>query len=240
MPVGVALSELRRQLRAEVGQTLNVAQGVNVQGQYDMALARTQTELWTTYEWPHLRYFVDVDVSAGQKLYEYPHDMPFDNINRVYVLSSQSEWLPVQYGITMSDYTEVGGEAARGFPITRWQNRVKVANGIVIPAGQIELMPIPSQSTKIRLDGQASCNQLVADTDIAVLDSTLIVLFAAAEILAAQKAENAGLKLQKAQQYLRRLLANQGADKRKITVLGGGSMNDMGITPEQRFRIPVA
>lgn len=240
MPVGVALSELRRQLRAEVGQTLNPAQGVNAQAQYDMALSRQQLELWTAYEWPHLHYWSDVELAAGQQLYDYPPDMPFDNINRVWVLSGSTNWLPIQYGISMVEYQQIGGEATRGFPTTRWQNRVKIINGSVIPAGQIEVLPIPDRATKMRLEGQATCNSLVGDTDIAVLDSTLIVLFAAAEILAAQKAENASLKLQKAQQYLRRLLANQGADKRKITVLGGGSMWNMGVTPEERFRIPVS
>jgi hypothetical protein len=73
----------------------------------------------------------------------------------------------------------------------------------------------------VRFEGQALCNNFVADADRAVLDDTLITLFAAAEILAAQKAENAALKLQKANQFLRRLLANQGAMKRRIIALGG-------------------
>ena len=47
------------------------------------------------------------------------------------------------------------------------------------------------------------------------------MLFAAAEILATQKAEAAQLKLQKAQNFLRKILSNQGADKRRNYNMGG-------------------
>jgi hypothetical protein len=87
MAFGTTLLDLRRLLRAEVGQSLNVAQGVNAQDQYDIALNRTQKELWESYEWPHLRYYADLPVSAGQQLYDYPPEMPFDYIIKVYFLS---------------------------------------------------------------------------------------------------------------------------------------------------------
>jgi hypothetical protein len=236
MAVGVALSELRRQLRAEVGQTLNTAQGVNAQGQYDLALARQQQELWEAYDWPHLEYSIDVPVQAGQQVYDYPADMPFDSINSIWSVTN-GKYDRLNYGIRTSD---LNSYTNRGWPAQQWANSVKMSGGKVVPAGQFRLVPVPSQNGMLRFVGQAPCNPLVADDDICVLDSTLITLFAAAEILAFQKAENASLKLQKAQQYLRRLLANQGGDKREITVLNGANiaaaMQPIGST--RRFRTP--
>lgn len=241
MPVGATLAVLRRQFRAEVGQTLNMAQGANAQGIYDLVLARTQQELWESNEWPHLKYNSDVALSSGQRYYPYPADMDYVAINRVWV-KQDTNWCPVAWGIEQPHYNAHGGEDARSWPIARWANKATFAGGKTNPTGQIEVLPVPSQNGMMRLEGQAPPNPLIADTDICVLDSTLIALFAAAEVLASQKNEGAAVKLQKAQQYLRRLLSNQASDKDRIRVLGGAAIADTFANQpgdgRQRFRIP--
>lgn len=241
MPVGATLAVLRRQFRAEVGQTLNMAQGANAQGIYDLVLARTQQELWESNEWPHLKYNSDVALSAGQRFYPYPADMDYVAINRVWV-KEDTRWNPVAWGIDMRSYDQYGGEDARAWPIARWANKATFTGGKTNPTGSIEVLPVPSQDGVMRLEGQAPPNPLIADTDIAVLDSTLIALFAAAEVLASQKNEGAPVKLQKAQQYLRRLLSNQSSDKDRVRVLGGAAIADTFANQpgdgRQRFRIP--
>jgi len=240
MAVGVALSELRRQLRAEVGQSLNPAQGVNAQGQYDMMLVRSQKELWDAYDWPHLNLRVDLTLSAGQDIYPYPTEMPFESINDAYCWDgvNGSSASRVRYPIPRDTFSNIG----RAWPVQFWQNQASYTGGKTVPAGSIRLWPIPQQAGKLVILGSAPCNALVADADVAVLDDTLIVLFAAAEILAQQKNEGASIKLQKANQYLRRLLANQSADKRDITVLGGAqiaqSMMPIYGDSGRNFRIP--
>lgn len=224
MAYNTTLLDLRRMLRAEVGQSLLPAQGANAQGQYDMALDRTQKELWEQYEWPHLLYTMDMPLAAAQRLYPYPTGMPYDAILRAYVLNG-TDWQPLEFLIPLSCYSQYGGEAGQSWPPQRWQNVPTVTGGVTNPIGKVEIWPIPSGAGTLRFQGQAPVNSLVADTDRAVLDDNLITLFAAAEILAGQKAENAALKLQKANQFLRRVLANQGAMKRRIPILGGvGSM----------------
>src|SRR5262245_44273718 len=218
---GTTLLNLRQKLRAEVGQTLNTAQGANAQGQYDMALDRTQKELWEQYEWPHLKYYSTLAAQAGQQLYDYPPEMPFDYIIKIYYLSGTTNWEVMDFGIDLSDYSEYGGEAGQSWPPQKWGNRPIVSGGVTNPIGKLELWPIPNQNGDLRIQGQAPVNPLVADTDKAVLDDTLITLFAAAEILASQKAENAAMKLQKANQFLRRHFANLGGGKRKTAILGG-------------------
>ena len=214
MPVGVALVDLRRDLRAETGQSLNPAQGVQSQATQDNQLDRQQRELWANYDWPHLRYWVDVPAVPGQNVYDYPH--------RNAVRPDQSDLVAADRGRRHgSRWLTASGPSTRcpstpqqGTPL-RWGNMASVANGKTDPVGQFEVLPIPNVDGTLRFDGQAPVNPLVADDDICIIDSKAIVLFAAAEILATKKVEAAQLKLLKAQTYLRRLLANQGADKRR-------------------------
>lgn len=225
MAFGTSLLNLRNKLRAEVSQSLNTAQGVNAQGQYDMILDRTQKELWESYEWPHLTYYSNLALQNGQQLYAYPIDMPFDYIVKAYVLSDTTNWYPLSFGIDLGDYAQYGGEAGKSWPPQKWANKPTVTGGVTDPIGSIEIWPVPNQNGSLRFKGQAPCNPLVLDTDKAVLDDALITLFASAEILAAQKAEHAPLKLQKANQFLRRHFANLGGGKRRTIALGGvGSM----------------
>jgi len=90
------------------------------------------------------------------------------------------------------------------------------------PTGMMfTLLPVPNGTMTIRLDGQAPCTSLTDSTSVCVIDSKAIVLFAAAEMLATMKSESAALKLTKAQNYLRKLLINNGADKRADYNMGG-------------------
>jgi len=145
------------------------------------------------------------------------------------VLASANNWTPIEFGIDLYHYAQYA-EGTKGWPTQRWANVPTVTAGVTDPIGKLELWPIPNQNGSIRFLGQAPVNPLVADGDKAVLDDTLITLFAAAEILASQKAENSALKLQKANQFLRRHFANLGGGKRRTIALGGyGSMPGQGV-----------
>jgi hypothetical protein len=218
----VALIDLRRDLRAETGQSLNPAQGVQSQLTQDNQLDRQQKELWDAYQWPHLRYWLDKPVAAGQATLDYPDEMPFDQINRIFISDGASNWQAIDYGLHAYDIVP---NAQSGTPM-RWGNQVSITDGKTDPLGKILLVPTPSQAITLRFEGQAPCNSLIADDDRCVIDSKAIVLFAAAEILATQKVEAAAMKLTKAQNYLRRLLQNQGADKRASYNMGGNHRID--------------
>jgi hypothetical protein len=236
MPVGVTLANLRVDLRAETGQSLNMAQNVQSQQSQDNQLDRQQRELWSAYDWPHLKYFVDIPVVAGQDVYDYPPNMPFDQINYVYfAMEDTTVWRPpLAYGLHGNFIRP--NTPLIGTPM-RWGNMVSVSDtGVTDPVGQIKIIPQPAMNGTLRFEGTAPCNPLVADDDTCILDSKAIVLFAATEILATQKVEAAQLKLLKAQNYLRRLLANQGADKRRNYNMGG-KYNDgyLSSRPYQRW-----
>jgi len=235
MPIGVTMLELRRMLRAETGQSVNPAQGVQAQAAQDAQLDRQQRELWDAYDWPHLRFWFDKSVEKGQAAFAYPAEMGFDQINRVYwAAEGETRWNGLQYGIRAYNL-EVPQpepwEPARGTP-KRWANFVDVnLSGVTDPAGSLMLLPVPDTNGMLRFEGQAPLNPLVNDADKCVIDSTAIVLFAAAEILATQKAEVAQMKLQKAQNYLRKLLSNNGAEKRGNYNLGGSMRSGGGSRP---------
>jgi hypothetical protein len=224
MPIGVTLNQLRTDLRSETGQSLNyLLHGTQSQQSQDMILDRQQRELWDAYQWPHLRIWQDMTLSSGQADYNYPAVLPLDQISRINLAQSgTSRWSTLSYGISPTDIPPGGAPA--GTP-RQWANKVAFTSGtsVVNPTGMMfTLLPVPNmEGMIIRIDGQAPCTSLVSDTSTCVIDSKAIVLFAAAEILATQKSESAALKLTKAQNYLRRLLINNGSDKRANYNMGG-------------------
>lgn len=231
MPIGVSLADLRLELYAETNQSLNPAHGLNIKDTYDHQLRRTQLEQWRMFQWPHLRLYKDVAIGQGQRYYNYPAGLPFDAIDKIW-RKENDNWYPVDYGITPDTYSVAGGENTQQWPPRRWRNVASYNSTTqrTDPMSQFEIWPIPSQAGMMRVEGQAPVNPLVDDSDTCVIDSTLIVLFAAAEILANQESEGAGIKLQKAQQYQRKLMTNLGATKRKMRSLSfeGGTMGPPG------------
>ena len=222
MPLGVALSELRYELRAEIYASLLPAHGLSSVDMQNVILARTQRGLWNEYEWPHLQYRIDFDVPANTQYLTYDPTMPFENVLglwRNYDPNSYQPWLPLKYG-----FEDWINETLHSFPPVRWRSVVTVdaTSGLTQFAGQAQLWPIPTMDTHMRWKGQAPLNPLLVDTDSCMIDSTAIVLTAAAELLGAQKAETAALKGNAAQAYIRRLLGRQGANKRDISAMGQG------------------
>jgi hypothetical protein len=234
MPLGVALSDLRYDLRAEIYSSLLPAHGLSAVDMQNAILERTQRELWNQYEWPHLVYRVDFSVPANTQNINYDATMPFENVLSLwynYNPSAQQPWKMLRYG-----FEDWINETLSSYPPVRWRNAVTVdSSGLTVYNGQAQLWPVPNQAVSMRWKGQAPLNQLKLDTDKCMIDSTAIVLTAAAELLGAQKSEVAALKGNKAQAYIRRLIGRSGANKRDIYALGQGATNQptyaQGSTP---------
>jgi hypothetical protein len=236
MPLGVQLSELRYELRAEMYSSLLPAHGLSAVDMQNAILARTQRELWNQYEWPHLQYRIDLPgVAANTQFLDYDPTMPFENVLSLwynYDPSASQPWKRLRYG-----FEDWINETLASYPPVRWRNVVTVdpATGLTQYGGQAQLWPIPNQGTHLRWIGQAPLNPLKVDTDPCMIDSTAIVLTAAAELLGAQKSETAALKGNKAQAYIRRLIGRMGANKRDVFALGQGVLNQptyqQGATP---------
>ena len=232
MEVGVQLSELRRRLMAETFQSLNPSQTTSSTPFYNYQLDRVQREQWNDIEWPHLTIYKDVPMIVGQRYYNYPPQLPFDSIFRIWWPQGVN-WVPLDYGINPQTYATMGGENVQAWPPRRWRNCAsydEIAQSTT-PAAQFEVWPTPGPSTpfSLRIEGNAPLNALIEDTDVCVIDAALIVMFAASEILAVQKSEGASLKLQKANQYRRMLIARLGAQQRNMKSLSkdGGHMGSI-------------
>jgi hypothetical protein len=231
MRFGVPLSELRYELLAETFQSLSPAQTTSSTPFYNYQLDRVQREQWNLIEWPHLTIYKDVPMVQGQRYYSYPVELPFDSIFRIWWPQGVN-WVPLDYGINPQTYATMGGENVQAWPPRRWRNCASYdeVNNVTTPAAQFEVWPVPSgQPFSLRIEGIAPLNPLVEDTDVCVIDATLIVLMAAAEILSVQKSEGAAIKLQKANAYRRMLIARLGAQQRNIKSLSkdGGNLGPL-------------
>lgn len=232
MEVGVQLSELRRRLMAETFQSLNPNQTTSSTPFYNYQLDRVQREQWNDIEWPHLTIYFDMPMVQGQRYYAYPPQLPFDSIFRIWWPQGVN-WVPLDYGINPQTYAAMGGENVQAWPPRRWKNcaTYDAVSGKTNPAAQFEIWPTPGPGTpySLRIEGNAPLNPLIEDTDVCVIDGPLIVMFAAAEILAVQKSEGASIKLQKANQYRRMLIARLGAQQRNMKSLSrdGGNMGPL-------------
>lgn len=218
MPRGVTLAQMRVDLRAEIGHSLNAAHGTNSEATQNYLLRRTQEALFETFDWPMRKIYRDVNFNAGTQYIDYPTDVIFERINTVWVSTtstSNEHWQPMGYGITpemLNIHSSASG--ARSWPVSNWQHNPD--------QDKIEIWPLPTKAGTIKIEATLGLAPLVDNTDVCTLDSNMIVLFTAASVLARQKSEDAALKLSEAQDYKRRLIAQISSDKSGGFVLGGG------------------
>lgn len=216
MARGTTLGEILDDLRAEVGHSLNPALGVNTRDVLINVLRRQQKRLWEDYDWPFLRVDRDIQVQAGQRYYNLPSDLVFERLSKLQ-FKYGDRWMPMTYGIGREQLNQFDSDRdIRSWPVERWD---------VAENNQVEIWPIPtnngdltSTDGTIRFTGIRRLNSFVADSDTADLDDQLITLYAAAEILARQKASDAQNKLAQAQQHYARLKARTA--KGDVFVMG--------------------
>lgn len=219
MARNVSLGVLIDDLRAEAGHSLQANLGTAMREVLIKVLQRQQRRLWEDYDWTFLRVERDVPVQAGQRFYNFPSDLTLERIEKV-EFKYGDRWIPLHYGIGREHYDQYDSDRdVRGFPVECW----KEADN-----DQVELWPIPSQNGStvtatdvVRFTGIRKLRPLVAESDLADLDDTLLVLFSAAEILAREKSADASLKLQMAEKHYTRLKGRNA--KRDVFSLSGGS-----------------
>lgn len=223
----MTLAEMLDGLRVEARISQNVAHGANLNDPHRYLLNRVQSDLYLNYDWPGLKATWPVNLDAGQRYVAYPENIEFEGIERLVSDRGGNQWKPMEYGIGPEQYNITNSDNdERNFPVCRWQDYTP-------PTGEnnnnmFEVWPLPSQDTQLLVQGKRACKLLVNSTDKSTLDGYVVVLHAAAELLAANKAEDAALKLQKAQERMRVLKMRQtGPDNRKLSMSGGGSRDHL-------------
>ena len=201
-------------LRAEARLSMQPSHNRQVRESHINMLQRIQERLWDDFTWPHLRVQRLKPISAGQRYYSPPNDIQVDNIEKLEVYVGS--WLPLCAGIYGEHYSLYNSDLDhRSWPVMRWQ---------IHEDEDIELWPIADTNTDtetmegmLKFTGIRNLRPFYDDADRADLDDQLLVMFAAAELLAAQGAKDAQLKLDQANQIYRRQRA--------------------GLTPRKSFRM---
>ena len=217
MSRGTTLVKLLDDLRAECRISLNPAHNRQQRDVQVKMLQRKQEWLWNDFAWPHLRVERFIDLQAGQRYYDMPDDLDLERISKIEA-RQDSVYLPLEWGIGAHQYALYDSElGVRASP----QERVQITED-----SQLEIWPIPdadfdpvSLERRIKVTGIRKLAPLVDDGDRADLDDQLIVLHCAAEYLAQTGAQDAQIKLDRAQAlYLR--LRSQLMPKRVFRMFG--------------------
>ena len=220
------LRDLITMLRAECGHSTNVAHGVNDRETLAYILNRVQDELVEQYNWPMLNVDRDVTIQIGQRYYIYPDDLPFENIERVWLVWT-TLYNEMVYGISPEDFRLWNSDLGFvSWPVRKWRHNPDMQ--------QFEVWPVPDQApvqtlldgstapARFRLRGASQVKPMLADADLCTLPHRPILLFAAGDVLAREKAPDAQLKLEKGKEWLRRMKVRQSSHKREPFVVGGG------------------
>lgn len=215
MARGTTLIKLLDDYRAEARLSLNPAHNAQVRDTQVKLLQRVQERMWEEYAWPHLRVSRDIALAAGQRYYDTPADMRIERIEKLEVFRDGA-WFELHANIDACHLAAYNSDLnERSYPPERWQ---------ISEEEQAEIWPISDQDGDattlegiLRFTGTRDLRPLVADTDRADLDDRVIVLYAAAETLAAQGAKDAKLKLDQANSIM--------------------SAKRAGLTPRRRFQM---
>ena len=207
------LANIVRAIRAEAGHSLSTTQGANTVDTLKYIAQRTQLNLWTAYQWPTLRIRSDVPTAGGQYLYEFASGFSFEQVREAWTSQSNSyDWTPVAFGIEENMIAPGGTNSQSGDNVQYWD---------VEGDNQFRIWPTPvSSNYTVRFKGLRQLDVFLADADMSTLDATAITLMSAAELLARAKAEDAPMKLDKAQKYILTLLGNSISAKRRVSTLG--------------------
>lgn len=203
MARGTTLVKLLNDLRAESRISLNAAHNVQQRDMQIVALQRAQEMFWADFAWPHLRVERFIDAQLGQRYYDMPSDLDIDRITKIEV-RADGVYSPLNWGIAAEHYAAYDSE----MDVRSWPPR----HCRITENEMLEVWPVPDQSMnvtslegRIKVTGIRKLSPLVADNDRADLDDRLLILYCAAEHLAATGAKDAQVKQDKANRHYQKL-----------------------------------
>lgn len=228
MARNVTLAKLVEEVRAEIGASPNVSQGIGSVPALEQTIRRNQERLYHEYNWPHLIIERDEPMVTQGRYYTFDADVNFERILAAHVRYSDT-WRPLEYGFDSMIYNRHDPDRGEFTdPVERWRH---------YEGNQYEVWPVPTTNNlqTVRFRALRYLNPLLANTDKCDIDSTLLVLYSAAEILARLKAEDAENKLALANQHYRMIRGN--FDKVQAFTMGGGITSQRASGPIYGGRI---
>lgn len=225
MSRGRMLSELISDLRDELRRANHSSASPDDIPSLRRTLNRVMTTLWLAHDWPHLKHvFPAVALAAGQRYYDLPAGLGYERISDARVKIDGMHY-PLTRGIDPYDYDLLDPEAdERGSPVTKWDIKFTGARE------QIEVWPVPDDTTQaLQVQGYYTCPNMVNDSDLCPLDSEIVVLLAAVELLP-KDAPDRDTKASQAQERLRMLRARGGSGSERDYTNGAGMGSQTGIS----------
>lgn len=227
MPRGIQLTQLVTDLRAEIGHSTNPALGQNARAGLVRTLQRVQTHLYNDFDWPHMIVDRDVSLQAGQRYYGFPSDLTYERIQTAKAKLG-TQWLNLGFGVGTDELSIYDSDNdIRGTPVQRWAMH---------EISQFEVWPIPSEASTLRFRGIKVLGSLLNDADTCDLDSDLILLFAAGELLDQQKNPRSGGVMRAANALYNKLKGQGAANKRPVWTRAGGGR----VATPGKIEIPFA
>lgn len=199
---GKTLGELVTDFRDEAGMASTSAMSQNTVEAIKTKLRRTQEVLYADWAWPFLRMQRDEALMSGERYYSFPPELDPDRLESVVVReTSDSLWRPVVYGITTWMRNDCDPELnERRDPVCAWE---------YYEDNQYEVWPMSATTGGVlRFTGIQKLPPLRIDSDRAVLDDRLIVLYAAGEWMQKAKDPSAATVLSMADAHYRRVKGN--------------------------------
>jgi len=233
MARGATLSQMISDLRDELRRANSSSAGPDDVGSLRRTLNHVYRLLYYSHDWSFLKTrFPAITFNTGQRYYDFPAGLDPDRITDV-KLAWSGNFVDIERGIDIADFNAFDPEAdERTSPAIKWDVTFTGTKE------QIEIWPLPdSTAQSLRFTGVYACSELIDNDDRCRLESELVVLFAAAELLKAQKSEDADAKLAQAQSLLSLIKLRSTSAGGKSYRVGLGSGEPEKLNPRTTVRI---
>lgn len=183
MAFGAQFSEIKEAVRRRLGYSTHPSHAPSQLGIIEETINSVYVQQCDRVSWRHLRKWFDPKaVQAGQRFYDFPEGMGFDDILRV-ELHGPNGITKLTRGIKSEDLARLNPSAdQRQSPPEKWQ--LVWNNG----RPQFELWPLPERSEgNVMFRGYVATPKLVNEGDICLIDDELVVLYATAELGPSEK-----------------------------------------------------
>lgn len=241
MATGRTLAQVLADVCVQVGVSSVAAQQQDIREALKTHIRNEQERLIDDYDWLPFKNategsWFDVTLVAGERYYDWPDGFDYKTLKGMWCLMNGT-WLPINYGITLDDYTAFSSEDdERADPVQKWDFHTEE---------QLEIWPLPvDDGGTIRLEGRQLPDVVAAsESTVMVIDHIALSKFAAASFLRSrpdETGENRRLASERYAEGLGRittLKARKGKHTTRMNFARTGRMPDM---MDPRFRIRVA
>lgn len=214
------LEQLVEKVRAECRLSTNTSRGIDNSAYIKQVINRCYEELYDNHDWQHLRIDRSVEMQAGQRYYDYPDDLNLEYVEKIWVQHGQARFNLAQ-GIdpTLYNSSDSPGDERASHPIRFDYHQEDDGSD------QFEVWPVPAENDSdatpvlVIFRGKKNFNELVNNTDRCLIDTQLVVLSAAADILSDNKSPGAQRRADKVSARLSRLKSRYAPKRRCISGL---------------------